>query len=356
MEVSRPAAHDPTRVPTVVLVSLEPWDEVWRRNQHLASRIAAAGRARIVFVDPPTGTPRPAPATPPGVTVLTPPLPVPPRAGGLRLAAAWLRRQLPDYDVLWVNHAALGALLLDDRPAYYDVTDDWRHTRSGFATRRRLLRAEALLARRARTVVCSEELGRRWKHRYGVLAEVIPNGVDVAAVRAAVPRALEGPGPHVGYVGTLHAERLDIALVECLSASLPATVHLVGPDALDELSRRRLTDAPRVVLHPPVPAGEVPQWLAAMDCLIVPHLVTPFTQSLDAIKAWEYLATDKPVVATPSSGLQRVKAPGLTLAEGPDFFPAVEAALRASTRYPDRRVVDWDQRAQDFVAALGLAE
>ena len=47
------ARRQPLRV---ALFSLEPWDEVWRRNQHLASRIAGTVDVEsVVFVTPPRG-------------------------------------------------------------------------------------------------------------------------------------------------------------------------------------------------------------------------------------------------------------------------------------------------------------
>ena len=38
----------------LVVVSLEAWDGVWRRNQHLVSRLLAADPdLRVLFVEPP---------------------------------------------------------------------------------------------------------------------------------------------------------------------------------------------------------------------------------------------------------------------------------------------------------------
>ena len=38
----------------LVVVSLEAWDQVWRRNQHLVSRLLARDPSlRVLFVEPP---------------------------------------------------------------------------------------------------------------------------------------------------------------------------------------------------------------------------------------------------------------------------------------------------------------
>src|SRR5262249_27488113 len=162
-------------------------------------------------------------------------------------------------------------------------------------------------------VVCSAVLATRWRERYGVEPAVVRNGVDVSAVRCAEPRGLAGPAPHLIYVGTVHATRIDGALVAALTEA--GTLHLVGPahlqpDPLEPDARRLLVSA-GVRLYGAVPAEQVPSWLVSADVLVCPHVVDDFTLSLDAIKAHEYLATDRPIVATPTSGFQSITAPGL---------------------------------------------
>ncbi len=44
--------------------------------------------------------------------------------------------------------------------------------------------------------------------------------------------------------------------------------------------------------------------MRAFDVCLTPHLVTPFTESLNPIKLWEYLAAGKPIVATPVAGFR----------------------------------------------------
>ena len=337
--------------PRVALLSLEPWDTTWRRNQHLATQLVRSGAvASLHFVAPPRGglairavTSRPVD----GVEVITPPLLVPRRYGGYAVLARWLRRRLREVDIVWVNDPVAGrAALAAGRPALYDVTDDWRCLAQPRRDRRRIIVAENALAQRAVTVVCSAELAERWRARYGVEAVVVPNGVDVEALRESTPVPLPGPPPHAVYVGTQHANRLDVGLVTQLAARM--TVHLVGPGRLDTRAAARL-DAAGVRRHGPVPHEHVPGWLLAADVLVSPHVVNGFTRSLDAIKAHEYLATDRPVVATPSSGFQALSAPGLTVAEGAAF---VEACAAARGSFDRPAPASWEERADLFAAAL----
>lgn len=339
-------------VPSVALISLERWDDIWRRNQHLSSELIKQGLCRdLLFVSPPSKRPIIDHEPQPGIRVIEPHLPWPAHYGGLRGVAGRLERCLEQVDVLWVNHATLGALLLDGRPAVYDVTDDWREARNSRLARRQLIAAESRLANRARTIVCSETLRERWRSRYHIDATVVRNAVDAPAVAAARARELTQPGPHVGYIGTLQAERLDIALIQALASATTASVHLVGPVHLDERSLQAVSSHKNVYLHGPVPATEVPSWLQAMDVLLLPHIISSFTLSLDAIKAHEYLATARPIVATPTSGFQELSEPGVITVPSDRFVDAVLGVLRDPPDCRGRTVETWAGRAREFARA-----
>jgi glycosyltransferase involved in cell wall biosynthesis len=338
----------------VAHLSLDPWDEVWRRNQHLAAGLADTRAVEsVLYVEPPAGglAVRPRRRRPwAGVEVVTPPLLVPRAHGGYRVLAAWLRRAVRGADVLWVNDPVAGSgALAAGLPALYDVTDDWRSMPQPAKQRARIVAAEDDLAGAARTVVCSEVLAGRWRERYGVDAAVVRNGVDAAAVRRAVPRPLAGCPPHLVYVGTLHANRIDTALVAALTKT--GTVHLVGPDHLEPDTRRLLVSA-GVRLHGAVPFEQVPSWLVSADVLLCPHVVDDFTLSLDAIKAHEYLATGRPVVATPTSGFQSITAPGLVVVSADRFAGAVRAATPAGRPYSRMPTGSWRERVDEFAALL----
>nr|WP_231126874.1 glycosyltransferase [Motilibacter aurantiacus] len=337
---------------------MEPWDDVWRRNQHIAAELVRQGLVeRLLFVEPPARRPLPVRRPVPGISVVTPRRTLPKRAGGnaavgLALRAGLLRTA----DLLWVNDPEVGATAVRrGQPAVYDVTDDWREAPAAPREVRRIVRAEDRLARTSATVVCSQVLRTRWQERYGVDAALVPNGIDASAWRAPAARPLTGPGPHVGYVGTLHHERVDVPLALTLAAHPSVgTLHFVGPVALDAEHRARVEAEPKIRLHGPVPATDVPAWTSAMDVLVCPHRITPFTLSLDAIKSYEYLASGRPVVATPTSGFQHLSAPQLCVTDTDGFVTAVADWLTRPPSGSDREVGTWAQRAREFRAAWPL--
>ena len=317
----------------------------------------------VTFVEPavlPSGPRRPQreeQTLPAGLRIVRPLLPVPKRLGGLRATGMWLRATaLRDADVLWVNDPSLGVHALSPRrPAVYDVTDDWRTFDFPPRIRRRLVAAEDSLAACARTVVCSDVLADRWRERYAVEAEVVRNGIDLDAFAQAVRRQLPGAAPHVGYIGTLHDMRIDVETTLAVADSpFVGTVHLVGPNALSPTSSAALGAHPKIMVHGPVPSGDVPSWTVSMDVLVCPHLINAFTESLDAIKSYEYLSAGRPVVATPTSGFQALAAPDLTSIRREDFVGAVEKAVSAVTAPVQilREEWSWAARARHFHQAL----
>lgn len=153
----------------------------------------------------------------------------------------------------------------------------------------------------------------------------------------------------MGYVGPLYDECLDEPLVLETADSLPDEgVHLVGPDSHSEVTRA-IPASNALQLHGTAHARDLPSWLISFDALICQHLVTEFTLSLDSIKAYEYLAIQPPVVATPMSGIQNPSISGL-LIETDRSAIAVELVTRRREAL-QRQLQDRDDRARQFAAA-----
>jgi glycosyltransferase involved in cell wall biosynthesis len=243
-------------------------------------------------------------------------------------------------------------------PAIYDVTDDWLLAPFSVSEVERLEALDAMAMKDAReVVVCSQQLERtRGQERKVTL---IPNGVDRAHFTSPRVRPADLPrAPVAVYVGTLHESRLDVDLVRQLAADYPdLNVVLVGPIALGSASRRTLESAMNIAVLGSKPYDSVPAYLQHADVLIVPHVVTPFTDSLDPIKAYEYAAVSKPVVATPVAGFR--EHPRLFVIAPRETFPARVKAAIGSAVSGDRAetLPSWADRASAFedVARRALA-
>ncbi|GAB3088926.1 glycosyltransferase [Isoptericola nanjingensis] len=351
--------------PDLVVMSLEPWDDVWRRNQYLvAGLLRERPSARVLFVEPvsdpvhavtrgawprPGRGLRPAPDVegvgPRRLWLLEPTKLLPRRVaphGDERRAAVVLRaaRRLGlARPVLWVNDP-YGATLarVSGWPTLYDVTDDWTAATRGPAESRRVAESDRYLVEHAAAVtVCSPTLASRKADARSVV--LVTNGVDVERYRRPAARPADLPhGATAVYVGTLHSDRLDVGLCEATARALAGvgSLVLVGPVALERPDVDRLRRAGVVVLGAR-PFDAVPAYLQHADALVVPHVVDDFTDSLDPLKLYEYRAVGRPVVSTPVAGFRDTSDPRVAVTPPDGFAAAVRDALAEPTRGPAGR-------------------
>lgn len=368
----------------LIFVSLERWDDIWRRNQFLCDGwIRRHPEGRILFVEPPMdvsnavrhgrwrelGEPRARRVGEGGRIHIVRALKFLPNSWALGrrinqwMAGRYLRQTIRRHGfmdtLLWINAHSEGHLAgrLGERGVIYDVTDDWTSfEESSKACGLTRQQDEALCAAADAVIVCSERL-LEMKRPRAKSVHLIPNGVDsshyarVCEADFARPADTQGWGrPVLGYTGSIHAERVDVALVEALARRLPnATIALVGPNMLGSADRQRLGRMKNIVFTGARSYAEIPAYMAAFDVCITPHLVTPFTESLNPIKLWEYLASGKPIVSTPVAGFRDFPQFVHLAADAEGFAQALFATLRedpsaAAARRSVAQLHSWEER------------
>ncbi|WP_288784194.1 glycosyltransferase [uncultured Microbacterium sp.] len=361
----------------IVVASLEPWDDVWRRNQYVIDGLLRAEPQRqVLFIEPPTdpvhdvSSGRP-PRMGRGLRVaegyegrlqLLEPTKWLPRVLGdasdamlARVVGAAVRRLGWERPVLWINDPLWAHLLASiDGPTLYDMTDDWVEADRAGRVNQRLRAADTFLLDHAdAVVVCSDGLAAS---RGGLReVQVIHNAVDVARYRDPAPRPADlPPGAVALYAGTLHEDRLDVALLVTTGKRLAergGAVVLVGPNALSAHNTAALVAEGRCLVLGARPFREIPGYLQHADVLIVPHVADAFTESLDPIKLYEYRAVGRPIVSTPVAGFR--DAQGVDVVRGGEFAErVVELALLAPPTGFWGEVPDWSHRVDEFDAVL----
>lgn len=382
------------RFPDLIFVSLENWDEIWRRNQFVCDELARRfPRTKILFVAPPrdmsnqvrrgqwralTGGVADVSAVPDtrNVTVIRPLKFLPNSLAFGRRLNHWLARRRVRRDarrlglrspVLWLNdhHAAHMVGKIGEHGVIYDVTDDWIEFAPTARQRRLTQRQDARLCAVADAVItCSERLYQD-KRKIARNVHLVPNGVDpdhydeVLAARRSLPTAAAAwPKPVAGYVGTIHPSRVDVALVAALARRFaPGSVVLLGPDHLTPADRALLSPLQNVFLVPAVPYTDVPAYMQAFDVCLVPHVVTPFTESLNPIKLWEYLAAGKPIVSTRVAGFRDYPEHVYLAGTAEEFTAAIDLALqepseRSRRRKSTARLHSWSARVDQIVTVV----
>jgi glycosyltransferase involved in cell wall biosynthesis len=259
--------------------------------------------------------------------------------------------------LLWINDVTYAPLIeRTGWPSVYDVTDDWLLAPFTPHELDRLRRLDGLALERAgEVVVCSPALAESRGAKRPV--SLIPNAVDVEHFARPRSRPDDLPAAPVAlYAGSLHDARLDVELVDELARTLTTvTLVFVGPNSLSGRSLRLLERHANVALLGSRPYADVPAYLQHADVIVVPHRVSPFTESLDPIKAYECLAVGTPTVATPVAGF-REHAAHFHLAERGAFVDCVIRVLEDCAPSVRRETPpDWGERATAFECLLEQA-
>ena len=324
-------------LPIPLLLSIEPWDQVWRRNQQLASRVPGT-----VFVEPARPGLRVKVRREGHVKVITPVKPFPTRlrvgrAVHARINAAAIRRTLgSDNFIAWATHPnQLDIVLALGVPVIYDRTDDWPEMEDDPVARRQVaVREQHLVAMAAVVTVVSA--GMRQQVQRDVV--LVPNGVDYklfADVEAQPPRA----SFTVGFGGTIDPWRIDIGMLKRIR-ELGAQLLMIGPGTAP-------LDADFVGPRSP---AEVARLLHTCDALVAPYRTDRVAnQTSDALKLYEYFATGLPVIASPVAGFERYRDLVVNWPVSAPLAPLCSANRALSDK---RRAVahaaDWGVRAQAF--------
>ncbi len=214
---------------------------------------------------------------------------------------------------------------------------------------------ERMIARADVLIATSRKLETRLEAS-GKPTHLLAHGVDLDlfGTKATNEHAcLQGiPAPRAGYFG-LFDERHDVALIAELAARMKdVSFVFTGPATLGD---PRLQAQGNIHFTGPVPYHELPSLIAGLDVLFLPYRVDSFTDSISPLKLKEYLATGKPVVATPMAEILPYRDHVSVASNVGEWEAALRAALCVQ---PDERKAaiqgvlqgeSWDEKARIFL-------
>lgn len=379
----------------LIFVSLEDWDEIWRRNQFVCAKLIERNpKLKILFVQPAldvsyalrTGQTgrlfqrRAQTGAVDGRIVRTRALKLLPNSWSwARKFNEWILRRHIRFasrrlgfrsPILWLNdHRAVHMVDgMGECSVIYDITDDWSEFTQSAALRALTIAQDSELCRRADAViVCSEELLKK-KQSLARNLHLVKNGVDAAHYECVLdatgplpPEADAWQKPVFGYTGSIHPDRVDVDLVEKIARAFPSgTVALIGPMMLSADDQAMLRACGNVVMTGPVAYARLPELMRAFDVCITPHRVTPFTESLNPIKLWEYLAAGKPIVSTDVAGFRDYPEHVRIAKDHDAFIEELGEALgndagKSNARRIEARAHSWDVRVKQIEYILHAA-
>lgn len=195
---------------------------------------------------------------------------------------------------------------------------------------------------------------------------LLTHGVDLAHFSRARPDPssplADLPHPLVGMFGVFD-QRIDGSVLKAAALLSPqATFVIIGP--VVDRDPGEFRNVPNLLFLGAVPYSDLPGHVGHLDLCVLPYVVDESTRNINPLKLKEYLATGKPVIASPLPEAVRL-AEYLTLA-GPEEFPkAVASALAAmesgASANPTRlrtglenflRSESWEAKAKRFLSDI----
>jgi len=322
---------------SILCFAPDPWDDIWRNRHQIMSLLAGANQ--VLYVEP-----RPylrpvlrravrgeislaelrAPrlrAVRPGLYVFRPPLyaplsgrePLATLTKALRVASLRraMRRLGMSRPILWLFRPEMADIPGDygEKLLIYHIVDEY----TGYegldpARAEAMRRRERELIARADLVLVTSRALLESKGGINPNTHWVPNGVDYerfasAAARREDPAEMVGlPHPRLGYVGAIN-DKIDADLLLSVAEAYPwATLAMVGPVRVEGAETRagleRLRSRPNVRFVGQVPGERVPEFVAACDVGLLPYRQSVWTQHIQPLKLYEYLACGLPVVST----------------------------------------------------------
>lgn len=185
----------------------------------------------------------------------------------------------------------------------------------------------------------------------------VPNGVDIEYFRDAV-KPIRKSHRIVGYIGKIQ-DRVDFNLVEKCLKNFPRTQFVfLGPvysqhERISMLQKRYNN----IIFKGDIHYSRLPIEMKAFDIAIIPHKVDLFTNSMNPLKLYEYLAAGKPVVTTGIAGTDFVSSYVRVCETAADFVEKLNDVLSEPVNSLD--VVDsvpnectWEHRTDVMIKMI----
>ncbi|MBL8046618.1 MAG: glycosyltransferase, partial [Anaerolineales bacterium] len=373
----------------ILLFAHNAWNEVWRNNQHISSRLARENL--VLYVEPKVyplsklrrGQVPKAVWAQPRLTHAQDSLwlyrhpvwaPRMPAKLGLDKLMRQLRRtallsalrQLkfkPNF-LSWVYQPKDSELVgqMGERFIIYSVVDEYAAFGHQTPEAQQFIRErERQLLQIADLVLVTSPALLASKSSLNPSTVWVPNGVDFTlfeqAWRANEPLPediIRLPRPIVGYSGHISG-RLNLPLLKQLAEMRPNwSVVLVGSvwETGAEAQLAALRQLPNVYFLGQKPAAHVPHYISGFDVALIPYLQNEESRNINPIKLYEYLAMGKPVVTVDIPALDGFRHLVRMGDSADNFSVQIQAALTKNSLIlvDERRQVaaanTWDQRAE----------
>lgn len=184
----------------------------------------------------------------------------------------------------------------------------------------------------------------------------VPNGVDIDFFSGAIKENFNGDKV-IGYVGKIQ-DRVDFDLVEKCIKTYPNNKFIfLGPIYSQNkkiANLKRTYD--NIIFKGDIHYNDLAQNMKEFDIAIIPHKVDKFTNSMNPLKIYEYLASGKPVVSTCVAGSDSLSPFIFTAQTSDDFVKELGSLIFNQRVYNSNDVISsisnecsWETRTSEIL-------
>lgn len=255
----------------------------------------------------------------------------------------WLQTSLGDMDrayrrkchgtikpsIVWIDSPEFGSFF-EQYPGAFHILRIADRNQGLQSFNSKLIQYQRELAQRADLViVTSFALEEEFRH-WGIANLVrVPNGVDLRRFQAEIPpelptelAALRKP---VAVFAGMVDHWFDAELLARVAKMLPDVSFIIIGRVGIRIDSRYMAD--NIVFLGERPSDSIPAYLYHADVGIIPFKQNAFTDAINPVKYYEYIACGLPVVATNIRELQRIKEPVLLAADAEAFAWCIRNAI-----------------------------
>ncbi|CEP94201.1 glycosyltransferase [[Clostridium] sordellii] len=188
----------------------------------------------------------------------------------------------------------------------FDAIDNWLHHPQMFKYKDIIQSNYELMEKHSNVIfTVSKDLKKLFNNNENV--HWISNGVDVDYFKPSLKYENDYKNINIGYVGKIQ-ERIDFKLVElCLNKFKNYKFTFCGPvlsckDNVDKLVNKYKN----IEFVGDIHYNDLPNKMKEFDITIIPHKVDKFTNSMNPLKLYEYIASGKQVISTGVAGINNI--------------------------------------------------
>ena len=226
------------------------------------------------------------------------------------------------------------------------------------------VRFENELATQANIVFATERQLAIAKKAFNEDSYYIPNAADFALYSKSalpeteIPEDISNiPHPIIGFVGGIRGYSTDLSLIEYTAKQRPDwSFVFVGPFKFKEGQEKLVPRLPNIYYLGARPKETVPGYLKAFDVCIIPSIQHEHTKHEFSLKFFEYLASGKPVVATPMPAMRDFSDVFYEAKDKSEFVQKISSALNENDRFIVQRRRElasqntWDNRIERMLS------